>query len=73
MRSKIEKYGRARQATDNLIRRMSLVCQVNKARIQTRSQYLILIAFPQQEWLHESSVLLRPFLVHYCEIKKIPE
>jgi len=37
MRSKMEKYGRARQATDNLIRRMSFGCWVNTARIQTHS------------------------------------
>jgi hypothetical protein len=39
----VEKYGRARQATDdNIIRRMRFACWITKAT-DTHSQYVILI------------------------------
>jgi hypothetical protein len=41
----VEKYGTARQATDdNIIRRMRFACRITKAT-DTRSEYLTLIAF----------------------------
>jgi hypothetical protein len=41
----VEKYGTARQATDdNIIRRMRFACWVTKAT-DTHSEYVILIAF----------------------------
>jgi hypothetical protein len=41
----VEKYGRARQATDdNIIRRMRFACWITKAT-DTHSEYVILIAF----------------------------
>jgi hypothetical protein len=41
----VEKYGRARQATDdNIIRRMRFACWITKAT-DTHSQYVILIFF----------------------------
>jgi hypothetical protein len=41
----MEKYGRARQATDgNIIRRMRFACWVNNAT-DTHSEYVLLIAF----------------------------
>ena len=44
---------RTGQATDdNIIWRMRIVCWTNKA-INTHSDYEILIAFLQQNWLHE--------------------
>jgi hypothetical protein len=55
----VEKYGTARQATDdNIIRRMRIACQITKAT-DTHSEYLILIAFRQQQWLRERASMLR--------------
>jgi hypothetical protein len=55
----VEKYDRARQATDdNIIRRMRLACWITKAT-DTPSEYVILIAFPRQEWLRENVSMLR--------------
>jgi len=34
------------------IRRMQIACWINKAA-NTHSEYVILIAFPLQQWLHE--------------------
>jgi len=36
---------------------MSIVFLINKA-INTHSEYVILIAFPRQQWLHERALLL---------------
>jgi hypothetical protein len=53
----MEKYGTARQATDdNIIRRMRFACWINKA---TDTEYVILIAFTRQRWLCESTSMLR--------------
>jgi hypothetical protein len=74
----VEKYGAARQATDhNIIRRMRFACWITKAT-DTRSQYVILIAFPRQQWLRECAqcyvytltyivflVYMFPFTSHY--------
>jgi hypothetical protein len=55
----VEKYGTARQATDdNIIRRMRFACWVTKAT-NTHSEYVILIAFPRQQWLQKRASLLR--------------
>jgi hypothetical protein len=44
----VEKYGSARQVTDeNIIRRMRFACWITKT-INTQSEYVILIAFPRQ-------------------------
>jgi hypothetical protein len=40
------------------IRRMRIACCVLKAT-NTHSQYVILIAFPLQQWLHERASMLR--------------
>ena len=54
-----KKYGTARQATrDNTIWRMRIACWIPKAT-NTHSQYVTLIAFPLQQWLHERASLLR--------------
>jgi len=68
----LEKFGRAKQATnENLTRRMRLICWVTKAT-DTHSEYVILIAFPQQQWLCERSSILRhtyiAFLVLFSAI-----
>jgi hypothetical protein len=53
----VEKYGTAGQATDdNIIRRMRFACWITKAT-DTHSEYVILIAFPPQQWLHERASL----------------
>jgi hypothetical protein len=55
----VEKYGTARQATnDNIIRRMRFACWITKAT-DTHSEYVILIAFPSQQWLRERASVLR--------------
>jgi hypothetical protein len=49
----VEKYGTARQATDdNIIRRMRFACWVTKVT-GTHSEYVIRIAIGQQQWLRE--------------------
>jgi hypothetical protein len=60
----VEKYGRAGQATDdNIIRRMRFACWITKAT-NTYSEYVILIAFPRQQWLRERASMLR-FYAHF--------
>jgi hypothetical protein len=54
-----KKYGTARQATDDsIIRRMRFACRITKAT-DTHSEYVKLIAFPQQKWLRERASILR--------------
>ena len=47
-----KEYARARRATDEIIRRMRLACYITKAT-DTHSEYVILLALPQQQWLCE--------------------
>ena len=54
----MEKYGRARQATDVQYGRMRSACCITKAT-NTHSEYVILTAFPLQQWLHERASMLR--------------
>jgi len=50
----VEKYGTARRTTDDsIIRRMRIACSITKAT-DAHSEYVILIAFPRQQWLRES-------------------
>jgi hypothetical protein len=61
----VEKYGRAGQATDdNIIRRMRFTCWITKAT-DTQSEYVILIAFPRQQWSRERASLLRVYV--HCQ------
>jgi hypothetical protein len=54
-----EKYGTARQATDgNIIRRMRFECWIAKAT-DRHSEYVILTAFPWQQWLRERALISR--------------
>jgi len=47
------------QGTDeNILRRMRFVCWINEAT-DTHSEYVILIVFPRQTWLNESTSMLR--------------
>jgi len=39
---------------DNVVRRMHFACCIHTAT-ETHSEYLILIAFPLQQWLDESA------------------
>ena len=60
----MQKYGSARQTTDdNIIRRMRTECWITKAT-DTHSEYVILIAFPRQQWLRERASVLRLYV--YC-------
>jgi hypothetical protein len=54
----VEKYGTAGQATDgNIIRLMHFACWINKVT-ETCLEYVILIAFPRQQWLCERTSIL---------------
>jgi hypothetical protein len=68
----MEKYGTARQAKDdNMIRRMRTACWITKAT-NTHSDYVMLIAFPLQQWLLELASVFRSY-VHClsCSVLKI--
>jgi hypothetical protein len=55
----VEKYGKARQATDDyIIQRMRTECCITKAK-NTHSEYLIFISSPQPQWLYERASILR--------------
>jgi hypothetical protein len=59
MRKCEKRYGIAGQATDdNIIRRMRFACWITKAT-DTHPEYVILIAYPRQQWLRERASLLR--------------
>jgi hypothetical protein len=54
-----EKYCRSGQAADgNIIWRMSFQCWITKDT-NTHSEYVVLISFPQQQWLHKHASILR--------------
>ena len=54
----VEKYGTARQVThDSILRRMRFACWLKRAT-STHSEYVILIAFLLQHWLHERASML---------------
>ena len=53
----VEKHARAGQATDDN-RHMRFACWIPQA-INTLSEYVILIDFPLQQWLHERASMLR--------------
>ena len=55
----MEKYCGVGKATDvNIIGRMLFACCLPKAT-DTSSEYVILIAFPRQQWLRERASMLR--------------
>jgi hypothetical protein len=61
----VEKYCTATQARDNnAIRRMRIACLILKST-NTHSEYVTLIAFPMQQWLHERASMLRYNYVAY--------
>jgi hypothetical protein len=56
----VQKYCTAGQASDdNIIRRMRIACRIPVYK-HTDSEYVILLAFPQQQYLHE-----RISVLHY--------
>jgi len=58
----VEKYGRARQTTNNNIKRcINLTCWVNNAT-DTHSEYVIHTAFARQQWVREHSSMLRLYV-----------
>ena len=62
----MEKYDRSGQATDDsIIRRMRFTCWITKAT-DTHSQYVILIAFPRQQWLGGRASVLRYTYIASC-------
>ena len=55
----MEKYSRARQATDdNIIQCMRFACWITKTT-DTHTEYVLLIAFSRQQWLHKRASMLR--------------
>ena len=55
----MKNYDRAGRATDDSTqRRMRISCWISKAT-DTHSEYVIFIAFPLQQWLHESASMVR--------------
>ena len=54
----MEKYCRAGQATADIIRRVRIASRLKNARIQTCSLYLLHVAFPLRQWLHERATIL---------------
>jgi hypothetical protein len=59
----VERYGKARQATDeNVIRRMRFACWITEAT-STHSEYVTLIAFPLQQLLRENASMLRLYVL----------
>jgi hypothetical protein len=60
----VEKYDTARQATDdNIIQRMRFARWIAKAT-GTHTEYVILNAFPRQQWFHERTSMLPLYI--YC-------
>jgi hypothetical protein len=58
----MEKYGIAGHATDdNIICCMRITCRITRA-VDTHSEYVILNAFPRQQWLRERASMLRLYL-----------
>ena len=49
----VETYSRARQVTDHNTIRHIRIAHCTTTAIETHSEYVILTAFPQQQWLHK--------------------
>ena len=58
----MEKYGTARETTDdNILQRMRIACSITTAT-DTHSEYVTLIAFPWHQWLRERASILRLYV-----------
>jgi hypothetical protein len=56
LRDYVEEYGKARQPTDgDIIGRMHFARWITKAT-DTHPEYVTLITFPRQQWLHERAI-----------------
>jgi len=53
----VEKHCRAGQATEDNMAHAH--CMLDSKATDTHSEYIIIIAFPLQQWLHECASLLR--------------
>jgi len=53
------KYSRASQATDDSITRSMRIAYWIPKATDTHQEYVILIVFPQKQWLRERALLLR--------------
>ena len=53
----VAKYCRAGQATDDTTAHAHFT--LDKQRIQTHPEYVIIISFPLQQWLQERALMLR--------------
>ena len=59
VRENVGKCGMVRKTTDDkIVRLMCFACRINQAK-NTHSEYVILVAFPQQQWLCKRASLLR--------------
>jgi hypothetical protein len=61
LRDNVETYCRTGQATDDIMRRMRTACWITKAT-NTQSEYVILIAFQGQQWMHERPLIQRLYV-----------
>ena len=61
---KVENYSTAGQATDDIIRCLRFACRITEPT-DTYSEYVILIDFPQQQWLCERASMLRYTYIAY--------
>jgi hypothetical protein len=58
----VDKYGTARQTTDdNILRRIRFACWITKAT-DTHSECLIRITFPLLQWLRERASLFYTYI-----------
>jgi hypothetical protein len=58
----VEKYGRAEETADEyIVRRMRFARWITKDT-DTHSEYVIVLAFPRQQWLCERAPLLRLYV-----------
>ena len=55
----VEKYGKARQAADDNVTQPHALFMLHTKATDTHSEYVILIAFTRQQWLHERASVLR--------------
>jgi len=53
----VDKYGRDGEAINDNVAHAR--CMLDNKRIDTYSKYVILIAFPRQQWLRERARMLR--------------
>jgi hypothetical protein len=63
-RDNVKKCCRSGQATNNTIGRMRFAYRIHKAK-NTRSEYVIVILFPQQQRLHIRGLMLRNTYIVY--------